>query len=79
MQVRLIDNNIDAWVYVASRPSNDAGLRPYTWNKRFLVEGAREHSLPNEYIAELEQIEAVADTNVRRDLEKRASTCRAEL
>jgi hypothetical protein len=35
-------------------PINDAALRPCTWYKRFLVEGAREHSLPAEYMEELQ-------------------------
>ena len=53
-------------------------LTPYTWYKRFLVEGAREHSLPEDYIAELDRIDAVADTDERRDREKRALACHAE-
>ena len=78
MPVRITDADItEAWVYLASRPSNDAALRPYTWYKRFLVEGAREHSLRPEYIAELERIDAVQDTNEQRDREKRALGCRA--
>ena len=35
----------DAWVYLASRPSNDTALRPYIWYKRFLVEGQRANIL----------------------------------
>ncbi len=66
----------DAWVYLASKPSNDRALRPYTWYKRFLVEGAREHCLPPEYIAELERIEATDDPDQQRDREKRALSCR---
>jgi len=73
LSVRLTDNtNTDAWVYVASKPRNDPALRPYTWYKRFLVEGAREHSLPPLYIADLELIEAVQDSDARRDGDKRA-------
>jgi hypothetical protein len=76
--LRLVDNtSIDAWVYVAKKPKDDP-LRPYTWYKRFLVEGAREHSLPEDYIAELDRIDAVADTDERRDREKRALACHAE-
>jgi gamma-glutamylcyclotransferase len=78
MPVRISDADItEAWVYLASRPRNNAALRPYTWYKRFLVEGAREHALPPEYIAELERIEAVQDTDDQRDREKRALACRA--
>ena len=64
--------DIDAWVYIASRPDNDPTLRPYTWYKRFLVEGAKEYSLDADYIASLELIEAVTDANEQRDRQKRA-------
>ncbi len=79
MRVRLTGNtNADAWVYVAQKPSNDVRLRPYTWYKRFLVEGAREHSLPAEYIATLENIDATQDANGERDRRKRALGCEAQ-
>jgi gamma-glutamylcyclotransferase len=61
-----------AWVYIAITPNNEAALRPYTWYKRFLVEGAREHALPANYIANLENIAAVQDTDAARDGRKRA-------
>jgi gamma-glutamylcyclotransferase (GGCT)/AIG2-like uncharacterized protein YtfP len=67
-----------AWVYIASTPSAQAGLRPFTWYKRFLVEGAREHALPPDYIATLENIEAVQDANQSRDRRKRALSCQAD-
>jgi gamma-glutamylcyclotransferase len=65
-----------AWVYLASSPDNDPALRPYSWYKRFLVEGAREHAIQPEYVAELERIDAAHDKNVERDREKRAISCR---
>ena len=68
--------SIDAWVYVASAPDPGPALRPYTWYKRFLVEGAREHALPAHYIAALEQIEADPDPDTRRDQERRGLACR---
>ena len=34
------------------------GLRPYSWYKHFLVEGARAHRLAEDYISTLEAIEA---------------------
>lgn len=78
LPVRTTDNNASqAWVYIASQPNNAAGLRPYTWYKRFLVEGAREHALPPEYIATLEGIDAVQDANQGRDRRKRALACQA--
>jgi len=79
LSLRLTDNtSTDAWVYIAKKPNNDPALRPYTWYKRFLVEGAREHSLPAEYIAELENIVADQDANEARDRRKRALACQAE-
>jgi hypothetical protein len=51
-------------------------VRPYIWYKRFLVEGAQEHLLPPEYIAELERIDAIQDSDEQRDRERRALACR---
>lgn len=65
----------EAWVYLASCPSDDVQLRPYTWYKRFLVEGAREHSLPADYIAMLESIDAMQDADQRRDRRNRTLEC----
>ncbi len=62
----------EAWVYLAHRSAKDSTLRPYSWYKRFLVEGAREHSLPASYIDALERIEADEDRDVKRDREKRS-------
>jgi gamma-glutamylcyclotransferase len=67
---------IGAWVYLACEPSTDPSIRPYSWYKRFLVEGAREHALPPEYIAELDRIDATQDPEVQRDQEKTALACR---
>lgn len=66
----------EAWVYVASKPSNDPALSPYIWYKRFLVEGAQEHLLPPEYIVELGRIDAIQDPDEQRDRERRALACR---
>jgi gamma-glutamylcyclotransferase (GGCT)/AIG2-like uncharacterized protein YtfP len=68
----------EAWVYLASQPKDDAQLRPYTWYKRFLVEGAREHALPADYITELESIVAAEDPDVDRDRRKRTLACGVE-
>jgi hypothetical protein len=76
-QVQTLDGvETDAWVYIASAPDPDPNLRPYTWYKRFLVEGATEHVLPAHYIAALEQVVAIPDPNASRDREKRSLECR---
>jgi gamma-glutamylcyclotransferase len=69
---------VDAWVYVAARPSDDAHLRPYSWYKRFVVDGARSHGLPQRYVEALEAFEAVEDKNHGRDREKRLLKCEVE-
>ena len=39
----------------------DPELRPLDWYKRFVVEGAREHALPDSYIAALASAPAIRD------------------
>jgi len=70
---------VDAWVYVATQPSADAALRPYSWYKRFVVEGARSHGLPPDYVEALEAFESVEDKNHARDREKRLLKCEVEI
>ena len=78
MPVRTTDGAATkAWVYVARQASQDPMLRPYTWYKRLLVEGAREHGLPDRYVQTLERIKARQDKNKQRDAEKRALQCEA--
>jgi gamma-glutamylcyclotransferase len=79
LRVRTGDNvDEESWVYVATTPSNEPSLPPYAWYKRFIVEGAREHHLPDEYVASLENIEAVQDANAFRDRRKRELACQAQ-
>jgi len=65
---------LDAWVFFALKPERNV-LRPYSWYLRFLVEGAIEHHLENEYIEKLRTIQATEDADQGRDLEKRGLTC----
>ena len=44
----------------------DAELRPYPWYKRHVLEGAREHALPAEYIAWIESVVTQEDNNRER-------------
>ncbi|CUS37647.1 gamma-glutamylcyclotransferase [Candidatus Nitrospira nitrificans] len=69
--------DVHAWVYVAVSPAADPTLRPYGWYKRFLVEGAREHRLPDPYVKTLEAIESMDDPNAARDRQKRSLSCEA--
>jgi cation transport regulator ChaC len=62
---------VTAWVYVATAGRVDPRLRPYTWYKQFLIEGAKEHGLPPTYVAALEAIPADEDPDRARDQERR--------
>lgn len=39
----------------------DTSLKPFHWYKEHVLRGAREHTLPGEYIAAIEAVHAVAD------------------
>ena len=70
-----IENGVEehCWVHIADFVND--GLRPYSWYKRFILEGARAHGLPQDYIASLEVIEAAEDDDRDRDLRWRAMSC----
>jgi len=58
-----------AFLYYADESAIDTSLRPYNWYKRFVIDGAVQHSLPDEYIAMLQKIESVPDSKPeRRDI-----------
>ncbi len=44
----------EVFTYVADAATIDVSLRPYSWYKRFVVEGARQHGLPAGYIQMIE-------------------------
>lgn len=66
---------IIAWLYIAKQPDATIRLRPYSWYKRFIVEGAREHVLPPDYIAGLEGIEDTNDPDRARHKDRMALRC----
>ncbi|HZF30560.1 MAG TPA: gamma-glutamylcyclotransferase family protein [Gammaproteobacteria bacterium] len=47
-----------AITYLAEARRIDATLRPFDWYKTHVVDGAREHGLPAEYLAKIEAVEA---------------------
>lgn len=55
---------VPAVAYVAN--AIDPLLRPYDWYKAFVLAGAREHGLPQEYIQTLEDFLSVPDPDVTR-------------
>jgi AIG2-like family len=62
-------------LYVADAASIDDALRPYTWYKRFVVDGARQHALPNEYIEGVAASPEVEDADRERDRRQRSIAC----
>jgi gamma-glutamylcyclotransferase len=60
---------VKAKTFIAINPY-DSSICPYSWYKRYLVEGAKDHGLPTKYIASLEAIEAVEDADCKRDPKK---------
>jgi gamma-glutamylcyclotransferase len=70
------DQSYRAWMYFASESHKNAALRPYSWYLRFVVEGAKQHGLPSDYIALLEHAESAEDRDAVRDAGERSISCR---
>ncbi len=64
--VRVAHNcgHVEATTYYAT--DKNPSLKPYTWYKKLVVAGAREHKLPDDYVAALEAVEAVEDRDLVR-------------
>jgi len=61
------DGIIEAFMYEADSWAIDDFMRPYTWYKDFVVQGAREHGLPEDYIRQIEAVPADQDLDESRD------------
>ncbi len=64
VEVTMTRINVMASLYFAT--SSDPSLRPYDWYKAFVVDGAREHGLPREYITALETVPEKPDDDPER-------------
>ncbi|MCK5291703.1 MAG: gamma-glutamylcyclotransferase [Thermoplasmata archaeon] len=64
-----------ATMYFAEIDYIDPLLKPYSWYKRFVVEGARQHGLPEAYVSELECVESQEDLDEDRNDENRTIPC----
>jgi gamma-glutamylcyclotransferase len=64
-----------AFLYVADTNSIDNTLRPYSWYKRFVVDGARQHALPEEYVNGIAAMPDVDDADQARDRRERSIVC----
>ena len=64
-------NQHRAFMYVAEETHIVPDLKPYTWYKYFVLEGARQHGLPAEYVMQIEVMPADEDPDRARDAENR--------
>jgi hypothetical protein len=62
-----------ALMYYAN--DTNAKLRPYSWYLRFVLDGAKQHGLPADYISAIGAIVADEDPNRERDRKERAVQC----
>jgi gamma-glutamylcyclotransferase (GGCT)/AIG2-like uncharacterized protein YtfP len=68
-EIRVITDGgeMRAYTYVADEYAVDDSVKPYSWYKDLVVEGARRHSLPSQYISQLECIDADSDFDAERE------------
>ncbi|MDM1071300.1 gamma-glutamylcyclotransferase [Empedobacter brevis] len=62
----LENNPYKAQVYIADESSINEELLPYDWYKEYIVSGAKENGLPEEYIEKLEAINFIEDMDTER-------------
>jgi AIG2-like family len=62
-------------LYIADANSIDNTLSPYSWYKRFVVDGARQHNLPEEYVNVIAAMPDMEDPNKGRDRRNRSIAC----
>jgi hypothetical protein len=55
---------VTAFTYLATLIDPD--LRPFDWYREHVLRGAREHMLPGSYLAALQSVEIVPDTDAQR-------------
>ena len=61
-----------AFMYVADSDYIDDTLKPYSWYKQFVLEGARLNRFPESYVEEyVEKVEASEDPDIKRDRKNR--------
>ena len=63
---------VSAATYIAKPDEIEAGLKPYPWYKAFVEAGAREHRLPEHYIADIAAIDTIPDLDQKRVEKNRA-------
>ena len=57
---------INAQMYIANPAAIDNELIPFDWYLNYIITGAQDYNLQEEYIAKLQAIQTVYDTNIER-------------
>jgi hypothetical protein len=60
------DGPLSAFTYLAQSSHVDSTRRPYAWYKELVLAGAREHRLPEAYVARIEAVRAQEDPDTER-------------
>ena len=71
IQIDTSHGTVTAYMYTAMPNFVDDSLIPYTWYKDFVLEGAREHNLPEEYIQKITEFTANHDPDLNRERKNR--------
>jgi len=67
VEVEAVDGALHrAWIYTANPVHIDATVLPWSWYKRFVLEGALQHGFPRDYVAAIERVEALDDPDHAR-------------
>lgn len=64
IRVEFEEQYVEALTYKATR--KNSRLKPYDWYKALVLAGAKENSLPDEYVKEIEATEVFIDKNEER-------------
>lgn len=61
-----LNSTLTAHTYIADADYIDDSLLPYSWYKDLVIAGAKQHSLPREYIRQLQAVESQKDPDSER-------------
>jgi len=67
IQVITLQGVVNVYMYIAHPNFIDDSLIPYIWYKNFVVEGAKEHTLPDSYIKTIMEFPAKPDPDKNRE------------
>jgi hypothetical protein len=66
------DGVIESWIYVAREEAIDPSLLPYSWYHDFILHGARQHGLPDDYLEFLQRFQSIEDRHTSRHTTNRS-------